>query len=262
MPTINIKTNLVSLTVLIGLLFAEPLLASWNPFRLKVFSKKTMEVIVHRPFINMRTGPGRGYPIFHVAEKGDVILIKKRRTDWYKAVTDSGEVGWVSRDALSGASTLDGGILDFDAPGWEEYLNRKFELGLMVGDFSGAQSYTALVGWRFTPTMSTELKFTDSFGDFSNSQLYSINIVSHPFVDWKISPFFTFGTGILDIAPDTALVQSEDREENVLTVGGGLSCYFSRRFVLRMEYNNHTVLTNRIENEEVNEWKAGFSVFF
>ncbi len=252
----------MSLLALIGLLFADPLYASWNPFRLKIFAKKNMEVIIHRPFINMRTGPGRGYPIFHVAEKGEVILIKKRRTDWYKAITQNGEVGWVKRDELSGALTLDGAVLDFDAPGWEEYANRKFEFGLMVGDFSGAESFTSMFGWRFTPTMSTQLKYTNSFGDFSNSQLYSVNLVSHPFVDWRLSPYFTFGTGLLLVEPDTTLVQSEDREENVLTIGGGLSCYFSRRFVLRMEYNNHTVLTNRPENEEVNEWKAGFSVFF
>jgi hypothetical protein len=34
----------------------------------------------------MRTGPARDYPVFHVAEKGEVITILKSHTDWYKAL--------------------------------------------------------------------------------------------------------------------------------------------------------------------------------
>jgi len=50
--------------------------------------------------------------------------------------------------------------------------------------------------------------------------------------------------------------------DSVLTVGGGFFIYASRNFLLRAEYNSHTVLTSREQNDEVHEWKAGFSVFF
>jgi hypothetical protein len=38
--------------------------------------------------------------------------------------------------------------------------------------------------------------------------------------------------------------------------------YLTDRFILRVEYKRHTVLTSRDDNEEIDQWKAGFSVFF
>ena len=228
----------------------------------KWFAKKPIHIIVAQPFINMRTGPGRGYPVFHVAEKNEKVRILKSRTDWFKVRTLSGEEGWVHREEINGSPTNDNGVLAFDPPGWEEYVNRGWEFGIFLGDFSGAEAFTAMVGYHFTPTLGAEVKVTNSFGDFSNTQLIGANLIATPFDNWKLSPFFTLGTGVLKVEPDTNLVQSDDREEQVLSVGGGFNYYFSRRFILRIEYNNHTVLTNRENNEEVNEWKTGISVFF
>ena len=232
-------------------------------FALKMWWHKNVDLIVHHPFINMRTGPGRGFPVFHVVEKGEVLTITKRRGDWYKAVDKKGVKGWVKREKLNNALTPNGEILAFSSPGWDEYVNRKREIGILpFGDFSGAQSFTILTSYHFTPNIAAQVRYGYNYGDFSNSQLATLSIVNQPFTEWKISPFFMLGTGVLYVEPDTNLVQSEDRFENVMTVGGGLLYYVSRRFILRVEYNDHTVLTNRANNEEVDEWKAGFSVFF
>ena len=41
----------------------------------------------------------------------------------------------------------------------------------------------------------------------------------------------------------------------------GADVYLSKRFIFRVEYKRHTVLTSRDDNEEIDEWIAGFSVF-
>jgi hypothetical protein len=38
--------------------------------------------------------------------------------------------------------------------------------------------------------------------------------------------------------------------------------YATRRFVLRAQFNSYVVFTSRDDNEEVEEWKAGFAFFF
>jgi hypothetical protein len=38
--------------------------------------------------------------------------------------------------------------------------------------------------------------------------------------------------------------------------------WVTRQFLLRAEYKSYVVLTSRDDNEEVNEWKLGFSFFF
>jgi len=38
-------------------------------------------VTVADPYLEMHTGPGVGYPVFHVVERGETVTIVKRRTD-------------------------------------------------------------------------------------------------------------------------------------------------------------------------------------
>ena len=47
-------------------------------------------VFVAESFLEMRTGPGRGYPIFHIAEQGEPIIIVKRRPTGSKSKQQTG----------------------------------------------------------------------------------------------------------------------------------------------------------------------------
>ncbi len=226
------------------------------------FIDEGVDLVVADPFVEMRTGPGRGFPVFHVIEKGESLHLFKSRTDWYKAKTADGIKGWIKREDLQKTLGPDGSEVDFSAPDWQDYVDRRWEFGFLGGDFEGSDSLTTYLAFHLTQNISTELKYTQTFSSIANNKLISVNAVHKPFPSWKISPFFTLGTGEIDISPSSTLVQSEDRENPVYTVGGGALIYVSRRFLMRLEYNQHTLLTKREENEEVEEWKAGFSVFF
>ncbi len=221
-----------------------------------------VELVVIDPFVEMRTGPGRGHPIFHSIEKGEKLHIFKKRTDWFKVTTESGVNGWVKRSDLTKTLGLAGQVVDFASLGQKDFTDRRWEFGMLGGTFEGADSLTNYGAFHLTRNISAELKYTQTFSPIANNKLIAINAVHKPFPRWRISPFFTIGTGEIAISPSSTLVQSEDRENPVYTVGGGTFIYISRRFLMRIEYNNHTLLTKRAENEEVEEWKAGFSVFF
>ncbi|WP_075187042.1 SH3 domain-containing protein [Teredinibacter haidensis] len=223
---------------------------------------KGVEVVVTDAFAEMHTGPGRGFPIFHTIEKGEKIRILKSRTDWYKVATEKGKKGWVYRDEFQNTLGLQGEMVDLSRPGREAFHKRRWELGVGGGDFSGARGLNTYLGFHLTQNISTELRYTQAFGSFSNSKMFALNAVHQPFPDWKVSPFFTLGTGNITISPSSDIVQTEDRDNGVLTVGGGFIFYVTRSFLFRLEYNDHTLLTKRGINEEVDEWKAGFSVFF
>ena len=66
---------LVSLVCGCALFGAQTALAWENPF-----ANYEPEVVVSDPFIELHTGPGRGYPVFYVAAQGDHITILKERT--------------------------------------------------------------------------------------------------------------------------------------------------------------------------------------
>lgn len=254
---ITVKRRLCVLLFLLGTCVAGQVLA-WNPFK----EKEGVTITVAAPYIELRTGPGRGYPVVHVVEKGEHLRVYKRITDWYRVETDAGIDGWVKNSELNDSYTEDGNLAIFSIPAKEAYVNRKWEFGAAGGEFSGSEALTTYVGYHLTKNISTELKYTQAYGDFSTVKLLTVNAVHQIWPEWRVSPFFTLGSGILQTSPSAGLVETVDREDSVITVGGGFFIYASRNFLLRAEYNNHTVLTSRNNNEEVNEWKAGFSVFF
>jgi hypothetical protein len=224
--------------------------------------KRYYEVVVADPFIELHTGPGRGYPKFHVIERGEQIEVLKQRTDWFKVRSDRGVEGWASVDSMSRTMQPDGRPAKIDNPDRDDFSERRREIGVMLGDFDGANAISAYVAWLFTPNLSAELSGTNLTGRFSNGWMANINIVHQPFPEWRISPFFTLGTGILQINPKATLVAAEDRTDQTAHAGLGLRAYVSKRLLLRAEYKSYVVFTSRDDNEEVGEWKAGFSFFF
>jgi len=59
------------------------------------------EVEVREPFIELHTSPGRSYPVFDIAERGERVQILKRRTGWFKIRTARNREGWVQAGQLA-----------------------------------------------------------------------------------------------------------------------------------------------------------------
>lgn len=224
---------------------------------------KLPKILIADPFIELRSGPGRGYPVFHVVERGDEVTIVKRRTDWFEIRTDRDVVGWASREQMLATLQPTGEPLDLQEPARENYMSRRWQGGVMAGDFAGADLISAFGGYAFSDNLSIELTVNHILGEVSNGTSVTLGLM-HVFVpEWRISPYFTLGTGIIHVEPKSTLVRSEDRTDQVGYVGGGLQLYLTRRFMLRTEYRNDIIFTSRDDNEEVDEWKyIGFAFFF
>jgi uncharacterized protein YgiM (DUF1202 family) len=214
------------------------------------------------PITPMRRFAGRTYPQFHVIEQGERVWLLKQRNHWYKVETVDGKIGWVAESDMAGFVTANARYLDLRLHGWQERSRYRWQLGLMAGTLDNAIAYTPFAQWRFTPNFTLEAQFTQAFGDYSTFRVSSLSLNHQPFPAWRFSPYFKLGTGEIHTRPNTVLVQSIDRKDPVLTVGSGLFGYLSSQFVLRIEYNQHSLLTTRNVNDEVEEWKAGFGVLF
>ena len=132
----------------------------------------------------------------------------------------------------------------------------------MLGDFGGGNVIALLGGYQFTRNLSVELGARDITGSFSDGWMLSARLMHQPFPEWWVSPFVSLGTGVLSIDPQATLGDVEDRTSQTASVGVGLRMHLGRRFMLRAEYEQHLVVTDRNENEEIDEWKAGFAIFF
>ena len=116
------------------------------------------EVVVSDPYIDLHTGPGRGYPIFYVAAQGDHITILKEQTEWYKMRTPRGKEGWVNVSQMSSTLDLDGQPIDFPEYGLDEFAQAALGRSASAAATSTARAFSARTGtFALTPNISAEL---------------------------------------------------------------------------------------------------------
>jgi hypothetical protein len=95
-------------------------------------------VVVQDPYLDFRSGPGRGFPVFHVVERGATVELLRRRTDWIKVRGDGDKEGWVNRSQLERTLAPGGEPVALPGPSPESRTGHRWEAGLATGDFDGA----------------------------------------------------------------------------------------------------------------------------
>lgn len=223
-------------------------------------SKHFLEVA--DPYIELHTGPGRGYPIFYVAERGEWIQILYRETDWFKVRTRDNKEGWVSTNQLRMTLEPSGKRFAIKEPGALAFRARSWEYGALVGDFSGASVINFYAGYHFTENISTEVTLSQVMGSASSSVLIGIHMLEQPFPEWTVSPFVSLGTGRIKTTPKATLAQTQDRVNQYADYGVGVRMHLTKRFLMRLQYRRYVIFLRSNQNEDINEWIAGFGFFF
>jgi len=213
-------------------------------------------------YVELHSGPGMGYPVLHVIEKNEFITVQVKRTSWLKVTDKRGNTGWLHQDELLGLKDSQGETVTTAEITWNDFQARNYEAGVMYGNFEGAQFYNANIAYLFTPVFSGELSLGKALGSISDSDLIEATLISQPFPELLVSPYIGIGGGIIKTKPHSVLVDSEIRQDTLMSASFGLKYHLARNFLLRAEYKYSLVLTERDDNEEIQVWKIGFSVFF
>ena len=217
------------------------------------------------PYIEMHTGPGSGYPIFHVVDRGEKIVILKRKTNWYKIRAENDKEGWATRRQMQQTLLPDGEQLQFIKLDKDAFTARRWEMGVTGGELANAPITSLYGGYNFTRNFSTEFTLAQSVGNVSSSMQYKLNLLMQPFPDWNYAPFFSLGLGTIDVNPNATLIEPKNQSNEFSQLGFGIRKYLSRRFMFRFEVNEYVIFSasnDKDENEEISEWKLGFAIFF
>ena len=218
-------------------------------------------VQVADPYLELHTGPGRGYPVTQVVERGEWIEILKRKTDWFKVRTAAGKEGWAARVQIEATLTEAGVQTTFRDALEEDYRRRRVEVGFSAGVLDGDAAIAAHVGYRLSDNFTVEVAYGQASGKFSTTDAYYGALVSQPFPDWRLSPFLSLGAGKYKNTPKATLVGGVETDSNLANVALGVNYYLTRRFYLRGDFRRHVVFIDENRTRSYDEWSLGLGLF-
>ena len=213
-------------------------------------------------YIELRTGPGRGFPVFFVAGRDEWIEIELRHTDWYKVRTDGGKIGWVSRQQLESTLTAGGARKSFRDILLDDYLTRRVQMGVAWGRFKSEPMLKLWSSYRLSETLSVEGTLGQVQGVFSGTDFWHINLLAEPWADRRFSPFAGIGFGKFKNFPNQSLVGAQTTDAKLANAVVGVRYHLSDRFVLRADYSLYTAFVADTHSAEYRAFTAGVSFFF
>jgi uncharacterized protein YgiM (DUF1202 family) len=224
--------------------------------------RELLQVFVAAPYLELHTGPGRGYPVAQVVGRGESVDVLMRRTEWFKVRTERGVVGWASERDLGKTELADGTLFTFNRGGRGGFTSHAWEGGVLAGDYAGATVISVFGARSLNDNLKVELMASQYLGNISDGYLVDLGLNHVIFPEWRFSPFLTLGTGFEKVVSKATLANPIDATNQSAYAGAGARFYLTRRFYLRGDYRYHVVFTSRDNNEVKNEWKLGFAFFY
>lgn len=216
-------------------------------------------------FVEVRTGPGRGYPIFYVIEQGESVEVLTRRSGWYEVRSENGRTGWATSRQLSRTLQATGEPADLPSVSFGDYQKNKWRVGFTTGEYfsgelKGADLFSATLSYRFLGWLSVEGEAGKSFNSEIESEFWNFNLLIEPFSNWRLSPELLMGGGEISIDNQPELVSLGIDDSQFENYGLGLNYYVGRNFVVRGEYRWYSVSAD--DTVTLESWKIGFNTFF
>lgn len=238
--------------LMFGLLGSPPAQAADEPERLRVAD----------PYLELHTGPGRGFPVFFVVARDEWVQVELRSTDWFKVRTDGGKEGWVHRSQLASTFTTAGVQKSFRDVALDDYLARRLQMGAAWGKFKKEPMLKLWTSYRLSETLHVEGTIGQVQGTFSGTDIWHVNLLAEPLSDVRLSPFFAIGVGKFKNLPNPTLVGALPTNANLSNASVGVRYHLTDRFIARADYSLYTAFVGDTRTGEYRAWTLGLAFFF
>jgi len=242
-------------------LLALILLLQTFPFGVAVAAKRPLlQLVVTAPYLEMHSGPGRGFPVVYVVGRDEVVTVLYSRTDWFRVRAPLGAEGWARREDLAATKLENGEAAPI--PAYPDFSSHRWEFGAGYGVYNRQNLVTSYVDFGLTDSIDAEAVLQQALGTLDNRIVATLGL-RHTFIpEWKwFSPTAGLGGGyqhIVEKVPPAPLESSNEMAYASLGARG----FITRRFMWRADWRHYVVFNRLNVYEDLEEWKLGFAVFF
>jgi hypothetical protein len=221
---------------------------------------RLLEVVVSEPFLEMHSGPGRGYPVIYVVGRDEVVTVLYSRTDWFKVRAPRGQEGWARRSELALTKLASGEPAPI--PPYPDFAAHRFEIGAGYGVYNRQNLVSAYADYGLTNSIDAEFVVQQALGTLDNRYVTSIGL-RHTFIpEWKwFSPTASLGAAFQHIETKEPPAPLQTNNE-LAYVSLGARGFITKRFMWRADWRHYIVFSNQNAYEDLEEWKFGLAVFF
>lgn len=214
----------------------------------------------------LRTGPGAGFRVARLAQRGDTFRVYERSTRgyWFRVELPDGSLAWIDGSAVYNH--------EVGPPSRGERIMRKIfapppllgahgEIAVVLGTLHGAGFMAVRPAWLLAPPFGFELDLGGSVGSAGRLFTAGGGAIVNAFPHWPIVPFFVVGGGAAFAAPNADSFVLESGQSSHVYAGGGLRFGFRQRLIVRVEGRSHVFFdANELTAQE--EISGGLSAFF
>ena len=221
-----------------------------------------VELSVIDTYLDLHTGPGRGYPIFHVIEQGQAVTVLRRRSNWFYVSDRRNIQGWVKQESL--ARTLAPTGMPAALPDIQhgDFLAQQGRIGFSVGQLGTSYTANVTAGYRLLSFAGIEVEYGQIFKELEDGSSIGATVIIEPIKSWSFTPFISKGIAWQDWKKKKkSSVGSNNFTSNSEFTGAGINYYIGFNFVVRGEFRQ-VVLTDNNGSTSNSEWRLGFSSFF
>lgn len=223
---------------------------------------RTERLTIADPYVELRTGPGRNYPVFYVAGRHESIDVELRHTDWFKVRTESGKEGWVDRAQLENTLTEAGSRKSFRDILLDDYLKRRMEFGAAWGHLSSQPVLKLWADYSLTDTIALEATLGEVQGQYSGTTLWHLDLLVQPWSEKRVGPFFGVGVGRMNYAPNASLVGAIPVNSNSANAMIGVQVHVTDRLIARLDWAAYTSLVSASQTAQFHALMGGLAFFF
>ena len=223
-------------------------------------SEANLELVVSEPYLEMHSGPGRGFPVVYVVGRDEIVTVLYSRTDWYKVRAPRGQEGWARREDLARTKLASGEPAPI--PTYPDFATHRWEVGAGYGVYNRQNLVTAYADYGLTTSIDAEFVVQQALGTLDNRLITSLGL-RHTFIpEWKwFSPTAGIGTAYQRIADKVPPAPLENHNQ-LAYASVGARGFITKRFMWRFDWRAYVVFNRLNVNEELEEWKFGLAVFF